>query len=457
MTQPNEPETARGGDQRRAAPRKPSVLFVDDEKRVLNSMRALFRRDYDLHLTTSGEEAVRLCSEHDIDVIVADQRMPGMTGVDVLGAVKESAPRTVRILLTGYADLDAIEGSINVGEVFRFLSKPCPPDNLRETLRLAIRAAGVAPAPPSASPPDRRAAPAPDVGSVSPPAENVVAARAIRPAQDAPAARRAPPPAPPLDQQEAAPEADTPAGSGAAAPARPGPAEQAPEGEALRSERVGVRRSPAAPASPGVRRLTPEIVAATGREVEEVTLSGNTIARHANAGSFGDMESVGVVVFTVNDDFERAVEQALRGHYQIHYARTLSSVIDVLAQDRAGVMISDISGEGAVLRKVLGQLKQSLPELIAIVVSDDRDAAEMISLINHGQIFRYMAKPMNGDRLLQNVNGGALRHLQMQANPSLIPRFVVEEEQAEETSQSGLFQMFDRIRTLAKLWKRDDD
>ena len=84
---------------------KPSVLFVDDEKRVLNSMRAMFRRDYNLFLTTRGDEALKIIDENDIDVVVADQRMPMMTGVEVLTAVKSSSPDTVRILLTGYADL----------------------------------------------------------------------------------------------------------------------------------------------------------------------------------------------------------------------------------------------------------------------------------------------------------------------------------------------------------------
>ena len=424
MTQPGGPGATGGGSERRAARRKPRVLFVDDEQRVLNSMRALFRRDYDLHLTTSGAEAVRLCREHDVDVIVADQRMPGMTGVDVLGAVKEGAPRTVRILLTGYADLDAIEGSINVGEVFRFLSKPCPPDTLRETLRLAIQAAGATlPAAPAA-PVERRAG---EPGRPAGPARPaVVATREIRPAEGTPP-RAAAPDLPPADRSGTAP---------------------------ARSERPTVRRSAAPPAADEPAQ---EVVETAGDDVEQVTLSGDTISRYVGTDSFKDMESVGVLVFSVNAEFENTVEQALCGHYQIHYARTLATAIDVLAQKRAGVMISDISGEGAVLRKVLGQLKQNLPELIAIVVSDDRDAAEMISLINHGQVFRYMAKPMNPDRLLQNVNGGALRHLQMQSNPSLIPRFVVEEEHTEETSQSGLFQMFDRIRTLARLWKRDDD
>ena len=119
---------------------KARVLFVDDERRVLNSMRGMFRRDFDLFLTTEGATAVKIAAENPIDVIVADQRMPGMSGIEVLGKVRELSPDTIRILLTGYADPTAVEGSINVGEVFRFLGKPCPPHLLRETLDLAIRA-----------------------------------------------------------------------------------------------------------------------------------------------------------------------------------------------------------------------------------------------------------------------------------------------------------------------------
>ncbi len=119
---------------------KARILFVDDEKRVLNSMRGLFRREFELFLTTDGINAVKIAAENSIDVVVADQRMPGMTGIEVLGKVKELSPKTVRILLTGYADPEAVEGSINIGEVFRFLSKPCPPQTLRDTLKLAVAA-----------------------------------------------------------------------------------------------------------------------------------------------------------------------------------------------------------------------------------------------------------------------------------------------------------------------------
>ena len=133
----------------------PRLLFVDDEQRVLNSMRIMFRRQFDLFLASHGAEALDIVKDKDIDVIVADHRMPKMTGVEVLSKVRAMSPRTVRILLTGYADLDAVEGSINESEVFRFLTKPCAPKQLRETIELAAKLAREAPAPepqPSSSP-----------------------------------------------------------------------------------------------------------------------------------------------------------------------------------------------------------------------------------------------------------------------------------------------------------------
>src|SRR6185295_4708523 len=132
------PET--GGERAR-------LLFVDDEQRVLNSMRIMFRRQFDLFLASHGAEALDIVKDKNIDVIVADHRMPRMTGVEVLSKVRSMSPRTVRILLTGYADLDAVEGSINESEVFRFLTKPCAPKQLRETIELAAKLAREAPAP----------------------------------------------------------------------------------------------------------------------------------------------------------------------------------------------------------------------------------------------------------------------------------------------------------------------
>jgi CheY-like chemotaxis protein len=120
---------------------RPRLLFVDDEQRVLNSMRVMFHRQFELFLASHGAAALEIVKDQDIDVIVADHRMPKMTGVEVLSRVRALSPRTVRILLTGYADLDAVEGSINDSEVFRFLTKPCAPRQLRETIELAAKIA----------------------------------------------------------------------------------------------------------------------------------------------------------------------------------------------------------------------------------------------------------------------------------------------------------------------------
>ncbi|HET9651494.1 MAG TPA: protein kinase, partial [Usitatibacter sp.] len=84
------------------------VLFVDDEERILAGLRALFRHEYNVFISDTPEDALTLVKRHDIQVIVSDQRMPGMTGVEVLRRAKDMSPRTVRILLTGFSDLSAI-------------------------------------------------------------------------------------------------------------------------------------------------------------------------------------------------------------------------------------------------------------------------------------------------------------------------------------------------------------
>src|SRR5215470_5004996 len=136
--------------------RKPRVLFVDDEERVVNALRAIFRDGYDATVASSGEEALELVrTSHPFHVVVSDQRMPGMLGVELLRQVKLAAPSTVRLLLTGYSDLAAIVGSVNDGEVFRFVSKPWNQEDLQTTIAEAVTIAIAL----EASPPPRSTAP----------------------------------------------------------------------------------------------------------------------------------------------------------------------------------------------------------------------------------------------------------------------------------------------------------
>jgi serine/threonine-protein kinase len=118
--------------------KKPSLLFVDDEERILNALRLLFHQTYDVTVATGGEEALRLAKSRPFHVIVSDQRMPGMLGVELLRELKLVAPNSVRMLLTGYSDLAAIVGSVNDGEVFRFISKPWNQDDLQATIGEAV-------------------------------------------------------------------------------------------------------------------------------------------------------------------------------------------------------------------------------------------------------------------------------------------------------------------------------
>jgi len=103
---------------------KANILLVDDEERVLRSLEMLFRHRFKVYTTTDGNEAVDICRRDRVHVIVSDQRMPMITGVEVLRRVREVSPNTMRLLLTGYSDLQAIVDSVNEGEIFRYLSKP---------------------------------------------------------------------------------------------------------------------------------------------------------------------------------------------------------------------------------------------------------------------------------------------------------------------------------------------
>lgn len=114
--------------------KKAKLLFVDDEERILNALRSVFRGQYNVFTASSGPEAMEFMKRFNPHVVISDQRMPEMTGVEFLRQVKEVAPHTVRILLTGYSDLASIVGSINDGEVFRFVSKPWDNTEIQKTI-----------------------------------------------------------------------------------------------------------------------------------------------------------------------------------------------------------------------------------------------------------------------------------------------------------------------------------
>lgn len=120
--------------------RPPTLLLVDDEEGVLSALKRLFRRDgYRILTAPSGQAALDLLADQDVDVIVSDQRMPGMTGVDFLRQAKLLRPGTIRMTLSGYTDLQSIIDAVNEGAVFKFLTKPWDDERLRDHVAKAFR------------------------------------------------------------------------------------------------------------------------------------------------------------------------------------------------------------------------------------------------------------------------------------------------------------------------------
>lgn len=115
------------------------VLFVDDEENVLRSMKRIFRQErYRILTALSGREALAIMELESVQVIVSDHRMPEMTGAELLHEVKKKHPDTIRIMLTGNADVNAIMGAVNEGAVYKFITKPWNDEDLRLTVSLAL-------------------------------------------------------------------------------------------------------------------------------------------------------------------------------------------------------------------------------------------------------------------------------------------------------------------------------
>lgn len=114
------------------------VLYVDDEVHNLQSFKATFRRTFDVFIAESGKEGLEIFKNNTIDVLITDQRMPEMTGIELLMEVKKIDSEPMRILLTGYSDINAVIDAINKGQVYRYLSKPWQEDELRNTIESAF-------------------------------------------------------------------------------------------------------------------------------------------------------------------------------------------------------------------------------------------------------------------------------------------------------------------------------
>ncbi len=116
-----------------------TVLCVDDEKNILQSLKRLLRKeDYRLLTASSGEEGLKVLEENDVHMVISDQRMPEMSGTEFLSAIKTQYPDVLRIILSGYTDVDSITESINKGHIYKFLLKPWNDQNLKLEIKQAL-------------------------------------------------------------------------------------------------------------------------------------------------------------------------------------------------------------------------------------------------------------------------------------------------------------------------------
>ncbi|MEM6639734.1 MAG: response regulator [Pseudomonadota bacterium] len=376
-----------------AAPDKPRLLFVDDEKRVLNSMRAMFRRDYELFLTTRGDEALRIVAQQPIDVLVADQRMPLMSGVEVLTAAKKCSPGTVRILLTGYSDLDAIQGAMNDGEVFRFLNKPCAATELRGTIGEAARIARD-----TAQSARSEGASDSDIG------EHDVEA---------------------LSEDSAEPSAPTPIDDTAVEIVMAGDTVTVVDAD----ESPHDTTAPLPPERPRVVMAPPAArVRCVGR------------------GRY----NISVMVFSSDAHFAERVGDALDGTFYTFHATNAVRLVEAVGRVAPAVLITDVTTDPDVIRSLTGMLKARLPALVTLVAGRHRDADVMIGLINHGQVFRFVDAPLTPEDCHRHVRDALRRHIVLRRNPALADRFSVR----ESDSLTGLVseRVLRGLKRVRSLW-----
>ena len=247
---------------------KPTILFVDDEQRILRSLKMLFKCDYNVHTTTDGNEAIEFIKNNTVHVIVSDQRMPIMLGVDLLRAVKECSPNTMRLLLTGYSDLAAIVGSVNDGEIFRYVNKPWDTDEIKATIKQAAE--------------------------------------------------------------------------------------------------IGVSLA----------------------ETVQVT------SQATKAGTTEKASKLGLLVIDDEEETFQVVQHIIGDKHPIYHSADLEKAFSLLSTEEIAVVISEVKVAGVDITEPLKTLKQYNPNILTLVLTSFQDTKTLIDLINQGQIYRFLPKPI---------------------------------------------------------------
>lgn len=310
------------------------VLCVDDEPHVLRALQWLLNRNFEVHTAGSAQEGMRLLQSHDFDVVVSDQRMPEVSGVDFLQQVRQTAPRAMRILLTGYTDLDAMVRSVNESEVFRFINKPW---DIKELPELIAEAARIA-------------------------------------------------------------QADTSS------------------------------------------QVRPEEKAAAAAEIafkHQVT----TVALHCTES---------ILLVDDNPEVHAAVNQVCGDSVQVRHAYNLVDAVRMLNEKPVSVIVSEVQVGKLDATRLVRLMKAKYPETVSVVFSDQNDAEVVMTLINQGQVYRFIPKPFKPGFIRIVLNTALKRHRELLDSPALRRRFAVEPV-AENTAESLLRDVRQAVATTTPM------
>lgn len=273
------------------------VLCVDDEPSILRSLQWLLKKEFDVKVATSAQEALVMLRQNDFDVIVSDQRMPGMMGSEFLHEARKISPRSMRILLTGYSDLQAILRSVNDGEVFRFVHKPW---NVKELPQIIADAASIAKSHPG----------------------------------------------------EPLPGADD---------------------------------------------------------------SGET-----------DIREETILVIDDDPTMAQLIQEAVGARVKVVQATTLAEAVSIFDEQTVGIIVSDTRVADLDTTTMLKVLKHTHPEIVTVVYTATTDAVDVSTLINQGQIFRFISKPVKMVAMKQALMAAALKRRQLRLSPDAAMRHRVE-------------------------------
>ena len=287
MNMPLTPSTFRG-----------RVLCVDDEPNVLRALHWLLQKDFDVTTAASGQEGLRLVRESSFDVVISDQRMPEMSGVDFLREVRAVAPRAMRILLTGYSDMQAILRSVNESEIFRYINKPW---NVGELPKVIAQAAEIA-------------------------------------------------------------------------------------------------------------RSLPETLS------EPKPLEDSELAASASR----------ILVLDDDPEVHSQTELAIGSYAEVLHTSNLLDALQQMQTGRISVIVTETRVGTTDCTRLVRLLKQRYPEIVTVVLAEEGGADLVSSLINQGQIYRFVPKPIKSGYLKIILRSAIAKHQQLRMDPALLSRHQVE-------------------------------